>query len=1062
MQLLGTPQVRVGSRWHRFFVDQRYQLLAYLAYRGEALSREHLAFLFWPDTAPKLARQNLRKLLQRVRSLDWLEGLVAEAQTVAWPVETDVASLRRALAEGSFKRVVDLYQGPLLAGLEGDGAGEFSAWLEVERAELGSRWRDALVERASELEAGGDSRGAALLYESLLTHDALDEEALASFLRLAGDSGLRDRALKAYGDFAVQLKVELELEPTPATELLARTLREQRGESASKVEAHKRLPASAQGGRARRPALATPFIGREIELAELTHLLLKPECRLLTVTGQGGVGKTRVALQAMSTLAAKPADGVCFAPLESLASAKSIPASVADALGLTLQGSDDPHHQLASYLRDKELILILDNFEHITEGALALAEWLDACPKLKALVTSRERLNVDEEWLLPLEGLPYPAGPVSLEEAQAFDAVKLFVERARRDQPQYALSEQELPYVLDICRSVEGLPLAIELAAVWVRKLSCAEIAEELKRNVDFLATTSVNPIERHKGLRATFEHSWRLLSHSEQRALRRLAVFRGGFRKEAAAVVAGASIAMLSALLDKSLLRSSPNGRYDRHPLLHQYMLEKLAGDQSELREMQDKHLKYYLSVAEKAEPHLTGAQQAALLNQFEEEHDNYRAALDHSLSSRQEELGQRLAAAIGRFWDLRCHYAEGRERLKRLLKPPRTGAGRAAYGTALHWAAVLAQRQGDYAAALACFGECLRIKRKLGDNQAIAALLNSQGLIAKQQGDYARARALFEKGLAVSRSSGDRRNVGLSLKNLGLAAAEQGDYGAARALLEESLQIFRGLADRQYAAAVLDNLGILASEQGDHPTARLLYEEAIAISREVGNKQGLALTLNNLGLLTHEQGDYVKAEEVFKESLAIFRELGSRQGIAFALNNLGMVARRQGDYALARARFNESLALKRELGDWQSVANSLGNLGTVALQQGDCARARSLFEEGVSVRRDLGDRLGMAKSLESFASLAAAEGHAERAVRLWGAAEALREELGAPVPPNQRHEYGGEVAAICGQLEEDRFSALWAEGRALSLAAAIRCAVENVAPQPRAVGKPARRMRR
>ncbi|CAN5499485.1 winged helix-turn-helix domain-containing protein [soil metagenome] len=346
---------------------------------------------------------------------------------------------------------------------------------------------------------------------------------------------------------------------------------------------------------------ATLFIGRERELAEVTRLLSQAECRLLTLVGAGGVGKTRLAQQAMRELAGRYGGGSYFVPLESLTSAESMPSSIAAALGLQLRGQDEPPLQLARHIGNRHLLLVLDNFEHLLAGATLATHLLSRCPRLELLVTSREPLNLHEEWVLLVDGLSLPAGRgTGLEEARGYEAVRLFTQRAGQISFKFLLDEENLPDVIRICRLVEGSPLGIELASVWVRLMPVAEIAQEIETTLDFLIASTKDVAERHKSLRATFEHSWGLLTPKEQEVLARLSVFRGGFTRQAAANIAGALTPLLASLVDRSLVRLQPSGRYDRHPLLYQYSQEKLAQNPEEEARTQAKHGRYFLGLIE------------------------------------------------------------------------------------------------------------------------------------------------------------------------------------------------------------------------------------------------------------------------------------------------------------------------------------------------------------------------------------------------------------------------------------------------------------------------------
>ncbi len=415
------------------------------------------------------------------------------------------------------------------------------------------------------------------------------------------------------------------------------------------------------------PTPTTSFVGRGEELASIKDLLADPHCRLLTIVGPGGIGKTRLALQAAVDQMAYFADGIYFVPLTGVGSSGLIAAAIASALPASSNGAENLREWMIHYLRNKQMLLLLDNFEHLLAGVDLLIEVLQAAPGVKLLVTSRERLNVQEEWALTIEGLALPTKEAT-DPLESYSAVELFVERARQVQTKFALYAQA-EAVKTICQRVEGMPLGLELAASWLRAMTCQQIAAHMESSLDFLATPLRNVPERHRSLRAMFEQSWRLLSADEQAILMKLTVFRGGFDLEAAEAVARASLTMLASLGDKSLIRLSTSARYDLHELLRQFAADKL----SELGELAAvinlRHLEFYANLADKAEAHLYGSQKEAWFDRLEVEHDNLRAALAWTLRDKEAEAGLRLAGALGFFWEHRAYHREGVEWLEKLL---------------------------------------------------------------------------------------------------------------------------------------------------------------------------------------------------------------------------------------------------------------------------------------------------------------------------------------------------------------------------------------------------------
>ena len=939
VELLGRPRAHTSRGVVDFVADQRFQLLAYLAYEGGWVTRERASFLFWPDVPSESARTNLRQLLMRVRQLEWLSGLEVDRQRLRWRVETDVAGLKQVAASSQPDAEWSEYRGPLLQDLEGEDAGEFASWLELERELVSGLWRGGVLERAREFTEQGRHGEAAELYRRLLEQDELDEDALQAYMRAAFEAGHKELALQRYRGFAKRLEKELGLSPSSVSEQLAERIRQ--SAQATLVES-RQAPQVATAVREARslPSAPTSFVGRELELSEIAHLLGKPDCRLLTVTGLGGVGKTRLALKAVEELSQSYRDGVYWVALESLSSASYIATAMAAGLGVRLQGEEDPLAQIVRYLKSRQVLLVLDNFEHLLEGVPVVSHLTAQCPQVKLLVTSREALNLEEEWRLPLEGLAVPAGDtITEEEASSLDAVQLFCERAQRVQPRFNLSGRELPEVLTICRLTGGFPLAIELAAAWAKMMSAREIAKQIEQSLDFLSAPRRNASDRHKSIRATFEQSWSLLTPTEQRVLGQLSVFRGGFRLEAARYVAGAPLPILSSLLDKSLLRVAAEDRYDRHPLLHGYTKEKLSEHPEEERQTQEKHLRYYVDLAERAEPELAGPEQASWLQRLGAEHDNLRAALEYAGTSSRGETGLSLAGALWAFWFVRGDIIEGREHLTTALSID--GAER--------------------------------------PTKARAQALNCAGGMALMQSDYATARALHEESLAISRQLREKVYIAASLHNLGMLAYQEADYSSARRLYEEGLAIQQELGNRLAIGALLSNLGILAEEQGEYSLARSLHQQSLAISREFGNQLGVASSLLGLGAVAYREGDYASARELLEESIAIGRRLEYKSSIAASLNYLGLLAEKQGDYASARELLEGSMAMGRELGHKLRVAVSLESFARLAAATGEPGRAARLWGAGEGLRVRIGAPLPPSRRAEYEQSVASARGQLE-----------------------------------------------------------------------------------
>lgn len=871
-------------------------LVAYLALEGRQ-ERRHTAELFWPEVPDPM--KSLTVALARLRK--GAEGAVgADRQHVWSTVESDAATFLAHLERDAFQEGLALYQAPFVEGFYLPGLGlELEEWVYQTREFLAAHARKALLELARQdaaqaaFERAAKRAEAAYLLPSAPEPEP-EELGLLHTLLCAGDSRL---ARKVY-DEAQAFGIDAASSKDAARHRLSRA-------------AHTVAPKTGHN----LPARASALVGRDLELTEAATWLSQTDCRLLTLLGPPGVGKTRLALQvALEQLRLNSFhDGIYLVPLESLTASHLIPKALADSVGIELGAKDEPLKKVREHIGQRRMLLVFDNFEHVIDGAVMLAELLTFCPNLTVLVTSRERLNLLEEQSFTMAGLPFPTdvglGP---EDVMQYDAVKLFVQRAKRARPDFELTEADASDVVRICRLVEGLPLGLELSAVWMRAMTAKDIAAEIARNLDFLATGTRNIPERHRSLKGAFEHSWQLLASKEQQVLRALAVFRGGFRRDAAGDVAGATIPVLASLVDKSLLRVSPGGRYDCHPLLHEFIREKLAEDEEEQIHVLDRHLATYLALAEKAAPELSGDRLAAWLDRLGEEYDNMLAALRYAETSDRLELGLRLAAALWLYWSARGPFGEGREHLTRLLTLAGSEPPTRARAKALQGAGSLARQQGDPASARTLFEQSLAVSRELGDEQGIGASLFHLGSIVAGEGDYAGARALYEESLAIARRLGFKPGIGSTLHRMGLVAYSQGDYAAARSMLEESLTIGRTFGYKQGIAATLFHLGRVAHSQGDYLGARLLLQESLAVHREVGFKPGIAETLDRLGLLSYEQGDLAAAQALHAESLDVSLKLGDRPGVAGSLEGFARLAAAAGQAERASRLWGAAGALR------------------------------------------------------------------------------------------------------------------------------------------------------
>lgn len=905
-----------------FATDKVRALLAYLSVEGtRAHRREALAAMLWPNSSDSDALTSLRQALRKLRQAlaggaelhesDDPPDLLVTTQTVQiapgeyyLDVDEFKASVKRcrehrhrkiehcATCHARMLRAAELYRGDFLAGFLLEDSEAFDEWLVLTREGLRRQALEVFSNLMRFCEARGDHTYALHYAHRQIDMEPWREDVHRQAMELLALTGQRNAAIAQYESCRRSLFQELGVEPEAETVALYERIKASRNGSSSAEPGA--LPGSSLHNL---PPQTSEIVGRASELREITERLDSADCRLLSLVGPGGVGKTRLALEAASKQTGAFEDGIWFASLSTANTPDLLVSGIAEVIGLSFDaGGKAPEVQLLDYLRDKEMLLVMDNFEQLLDmglgkssGAGLVLSILKNAPRITMLVTSRERLGLQAEYVFDLEGLRRPGGGVATAESSA---VQLFVEQAQRVQRQFALSDENAKDIVDICELVVGLPLGIVLAAAWVRRFSPSRIAASIRANLDFLTSSSRDASPQHSSLRALFNHSWNLLTAAERLAFCSLSVFRGGWDEAAAADVAGASLPLLFSLTDKSLLRAA-SGRYDMHEVLRQYAAEQLDMLPDETNAALARHAACFLKIAEQAEEHLRGPMQAEWLDKLDRDHMNMRSAVDWSIKSRDAELGVRLAGALWRFWYMRCFYKEGQEYLSAALL---NAASRNARGNMLPQAA-----QPD----------------------------------------------LFSTALAKV------------YYGAGAVARSQGDFEAAANYIEKSLDISRALDDKIGIAGALNVAGVVAHDQGDYTKALSMYDQSLAAYREAGDKLGILLELNNAGNVARELGDYASARSLLEESLAMGRELGNDFAIALALLGIGTVAWYQQDYESAASLLQQSLTLHYELGDKLSISNCLEALGRTSASQGSPGRAAQLWGAAAALREAVGSPL-------------------------------------------------------------------------------------------------------
>ncbi len=653
------------------------------------------------------------------------------------------------------------------------------------------------------------------------------------------------------------------------------------------------------------PMPPTPLLGRERGVREVIEALLRPDVRLLTLLGPGGVGKTRLALKVARDVAGSFPDGVTFVDLTEVTDPARFVPTVARALGLQDAGSVSPFDLLSNHLRKKELLLVLDNFEQVVSASLLVLRLLSACPRLKALVTSRLALAArgEQRFVVPPLETPDPS-ELDAASVEGYPAVALFVGRAIAVDPAFRLTDANAPAVAEICRHLDGLPLAIELAASRTNLFSPDALLARLASGLRLLEGGAPDAPGRQQAMRDAIAWSYDLLDEGEQAIFRRLSVFEGGCTIEAAEAACVGSrerldvLGGLSSLVDASLLgrRTEPNGepRLAMLTVVREFARELLLS----LREgaaVRERHARYFLDLAETAEPALFGSDHPAWLDRIEREHENLRAALRWAMEIGDVETGLRLAGALRWFWWIRGYLREGREWLHTFLGQNAAGGGELARGPArakaLYGAGQLAFAQGDLAQAARSYGESLTLYRGLGDERGCAQVVVELGQVARAQGDQDRASSLSEEGLALSNEAGYHLGAAIALNTLGHLRRERGDPKGAIARYEESLSHIGEGEHRRGVAYGWSSLGSAFLEIGDVEGALRLHEESLALYEELGDRAGVAMALVNLGDVARARGDEKHAVTLYEEALSLHRELGNQRGVTRAVNRLATI---------------------------------------------------------------------------------------------------------------------------------------------------------------------------
>lgn len=1019
-------------------------LLAYLATEySVAHSRETLLSLFWPDKATPTAMNNLRVTLSRLRALANKLALIDATQPALLitdrrnvqiaPVWIDYADTNRfnRLLESSrrhghtrrsqcehcqtlLRQAVQLYQGEFLEGFRLSGCVVFEEWLFMRRERLRLLMLDAYADLAVYAESSGDLVAARDAAQRQVELDPLRESAYRQQMRILAKLGERSAALTLFDRCRTVLREELGLDPEPETLTLhAQILKSETpagagvaNRQAISLDSPSMANMETSPPRHNLPPLLTPFFGREEEIEELLARLSNPAYRLLSIVGPGGIGKSRLAQQVAAQQLNSFGDGVYFVSLAQTPTVELIPLAIAEALQLSFgAGPNSQAEQLFEMIGGKQLLLVLDNFEHLIEGTDLLVALLQRAPEVVLIVTSRERLNLQAEDLFELHGLAVPASSMDAGAIHSA-AVRLFVDRAHRLDKRFKLTAEQLPHVVHICQLVEGFPLAIELAATWIRDLTCEEIVVELVEGLGRLETTSRDIDPQHRSLRAVFNASWRLLSTLERRTLAKLAVFSGGFTQDAARAVTGATPALLSALRNKSLLRRAGSRRYDMHALVHQFSAEALDGDASAAAHARRAHSQYFLTLlADQAvalDTRAAGAAGALIQPDWE----NVTIAWQQATAQMDLPLLQNALDGLLRFCDLRGLYPEAQTLLERAVARLETPLAAPARGdemqrVKLHCrllAALIyvAECRSQFERTQELSQKALALATKLDSKAEFISIHLNQAKAFELVADYAQGIALAEKMLEMAQAEGLELQAGICMELIGYNAYRLGDYERSHEMYHRLLAFHERTGRLELPARLaISILGSMAIDQGRYETGLTYCQRFLASSQAADDRINSAQAYNYLARAWNHLGDFQQAVVLAEESIARLDALGDAWIKSLALLNKSFAHRQLGELPEALICVTEAVTLARTNGSPIALADALAQLAETQM-----ALAESVYEwaEAAANFHDAATRLRVNDEL--IRAYEAEIGLAELAYRRGALSEALSQI--APITPH------------------------------------------------------------
>jgi DNA-binding SARP family transcriptional activator/predicted ATPase len=933
--LFGTPTIELDGVPVYFATRKTQAILIYLIITRQPQSREMLMLLLWPAADTLRGRASLRRALADIKKVIGENWLTTEGDIVALneeaDIQVDVWEYRQLITavhsdpKTTYSQALSLYQADFLAGFGLRDSPAFDEWQFFEQEGLRQSFLQVLESLITWHREAEEWEAAITCSRRYVALDPLHEPAHVKLMQLYAESGQQMAALHQYEVCQRILEEELGIEPATTTTTLYHQIRNHRFYQPTLPPLE--LPVLAKTENEHNlPSAANAFVGREEELLQISALLDNPQVHLLTLVGLGGIGKTRLALEVSQRQIGRFAHGVWYVPLETVQSARELVIAIADTFNLPLLSNDDPQEQLVHYVRNKEMFWLLDNFEHLLDHTSLLSTVLSQSPALKIVVTSREVLDLAEEWLFQVEGLPFPSDmPTGTSPEQLalpaltfgrFGAVQLFTQRALQTRHTFSLAAEQA-HVLAICQLVEGMPLALELAAAWIRMLPCAQIVSEIQGNLDFLTKTRQDVPDRHRSIRAVFETSWHRLSEAEQQLLAQLSIFRSSFTAKAALTVAEASLFSLYGLVNKSLVQVVGDGRYKLHELLRQFATEKLRQLWPQPDPIHERHARYFHSLLQQNQDKLFGPQQTDILNNIHQDIENgYQAWLWAAENGRITDLSQSFST-LYQYHAMRSLYQQGEYIFDQTLHLLEPFLGITDQETITLLARLTVYR-GEYLYALG--------KTSEAENTLRLALTFTQQMHLTNEHE-------------------------LAVQTLGIIAYHQGRYAQANQFLTEALELTATINDPTRQAHILMTMGAVELALGNYADAQSCFQTSLAIFTEQGHEWGKANTLRFIGMVAHRQGNFDQAQAAHQESLTIYRTLNFETGAALALNNLGLIEEALQQSERAYQLYQQAFAVSQSSHTRWARAAALQNLGRISLTLGQRQQGRQYLRQGLEL---------------------------------------------------------------------------------------------------------------